>query len=239
MRCVLHTLVLTGVLGLGVSLMGERYAWAQKSPGVDEQRVPSVTLPVAETDVESESPHHHAHRGFYAGLKLGGGYRSYTGSGYKDAPVEGWSATGGGVGLVVSIGGAVLENLVLHADLVTSLATNPTLTVGDKEPVETEDAGSRLTGFGGGATYFFMPLNVYVSGSVLASSINIEQDGATLGRTELGIGGMLQAGKQFWIGSEWAVDVGPSFHLATMSDSAGGGRIVGWAANLLAGVSYN
>lgn len=238
MRFLLHTLVLTGVLGAGISTLGERQAWAQNSSQGAEQPVAKAAPAVDEAQAGSVSPSHHAHRGFYAAMKVGGGYRSYTGSGYEDAPVDGWSATGGGVGLVLSVGGAVVENLVLHGDLVTSLASNPTITLGDREPVETQDATSRLMGFGGGATYFFMPLNVYVSASVLASSINIEQDGVAMGRTELGIGGMLQAGKQFWIGSEWAVDVGPSFQIATMSDN-GDGRIVGWAANLLAGVSYN
>ncbi len=127
----------------------------------------------------------------------------------------------------------------MHGDLTSSLASNPTFTFGDSEQVETEKVTARLIGFGAGVTYFIMPLNVYVEGTVLASSINLDRDGVPLANTSVGIGGIVQAGKQFWIGRQWAIDVGPSFHVATMRDKDGDGRIVGWAASLLAGASYS
>jgi hypothetical protein len=215
-----------GVAVVSVAMSEVGIARAQTS----EQATTPALVPV--------EPDRHSHRGFYVGLKLGGGYRAFTGGGYSDAAIEDWSMKGGGLAVDVSIGGAVVENLIIHGDLVSSLATNPTLEAGDRS-MDTEETTARMIGFGAGVTYFIMPLNVYVAGSLLASSVNVEYKGEQIADSALGFGGTIQAGKQFWIGPEWAIDVGPSFHVATMNEKGDDGHIVGWALSLLAGVSYN
>ncbi len=101
-----------------VGLMGVRMAQAEEAVSPPPPEAKGATSSPSLADTESTPPvpyrvdsDYHAHRGFYVGLKVGGGYRSFTGSDYKDGPVDRWSAKGGGVGLNLSIGGAIVENL--------------------------------------------------------------------------------------------------------------------------------
>jgi hypothetical protein len=207
------------------SLSAPSAALGTPAPGAKEQ----PEAPVA------ESSNRRVHRGFYLAAQLGGGYLALT------SRNEGGVATltGGGANVWVSAGASLIENLVLHADATTSFVNKPTLTYNDSDPVRAANVRANLWGFGGGATYFIMPLNVYVGGSLLLNQASIGLEGEAAASTDFGIGGALRAGKQFWIGDSWGVDLGTLFHAASMSEKNGKGQVFGWSLNVLAGFSLN
>lgn len=108
----------------------------------------------------------------------------------------------------VSVGGRVVENLLLHGDLLVA-------STGDarKEIDGTPNATDRIDGtfalLGGGLTYYFMPVNAYASVIAGVCGMNEVRDSeASLAiRSDLGFGGSLMVGKEWWVGraGEWGL----------------------------------
>ena len=87
--------------------------------------------------------------------------------------------SGSGGELDIAIGAVVVENLALHGTVFGWLISDPDVGGG----VTTSDSKRRsisgtasgdldMTAVGGGITYYFMPVNIYLSGSVGVGSLN-------------------------------------------------------------------
>lgn len=119
------------------------------------------------------------------------------------------------------IGGMVGPNLALFADLGGFSMTNPdvdwganTGSIGDTEVV--------VSGFGVGATYYWMPANVYVSASALASRSNLTFQGSEAS-SEFGGTAFVAFGKEWWIGDQWGIGVALYGDFGTMKDQPDSG----------------
>ncbi len=107
-------------------------------------------------------PGYHEHSGFFARATIGGGGYSSTGDTdsliINDEGAPDLDAANGAIGFSLSLGGSVSKNIILHADLNK-------VAVADSED-DIMNPGLDLYSAGIGVTGYFMPTNVYVTGSV-------------------------------------------------------------------------
>lgn len=164
---------------------------------------------------EPPDPTAYRHRGFYFHLESGAGYfRSENETG---------SASGLNVPVALSIGGTPVENLVLAAELWGGVVLAP------NGPIQSPSVATAALGVN--LTYYFMPANVYVSAtpSIVAvgslqtgckaaslDSIGCQGNGfrypADIYNLSIGKFGMRTAlGKEWWIGSHWALGLALEF----------------------------
>jgi hypothetical protein len=114
-----------------------------------------------------------------------------------------------------AIGGAIRPNLILHATMWGWILDEPDVTVGSvTNPL---DGFIGMSAFGGGLTYYTMPANMYLSGSVGFGSLRV--DGGPLeGDTDDGFVMDLTVGKEWWVGNAWGLGVAAAFSYHTIPD---------------------
>ncbi len=162
---------------------------------------------------ESQEPGYQEHDGFFLSLSGGPSY-----SNTKDK-LQGFEITfsGVGFGLDVRIGGTVAENLILSGDITGWSITNPKTEVSGVGSATTE--GSLFFSmYGAGLTYYFMPTNIFVSGSVGLGIYSVEKNGTT-GRTDPGIGVYVKAGKEWWTSAQWGLGFAVTFGYSSVKNT--------------------
>jgi hypothetical protein len=181
---------------------------------------------------EEIDPKAYRHEGFFLRLALGPGYQSLE----VDAGFDTLELDGVGFGSSVAIGGIIQPNLALHADFFAAAIVNPNATLNGVERGELESSVS-VSGVGIGATYFFMPSNMYASFSLGLGTLTFEFDGNT-SESESAFALNAVVGREFWVDPEWGVGVAGQF---TYLDVAEDGRSLGdyRAFNLLFSATYN
>jgi hypothetical protein len=201
---------------------------------------------VPRTGRRDAGPGAREHEGFFLRLTLGFGaggtrYReNVDGRRLQTVDTRGVSTQ-----LEVSVGGHVGANFCLHGTLLGGGIGEARRNVSG-----TQDARDKIdTGFGllgGGATYYFMPINVYVSGVVGIVGITEERDGETsidTGREGTGFGSMLMLGKEWWVGprAEWGLGAALRGVLATAPVRIAGdaGRIQGAHVAIAFSATFN
>jgi len=147
------------------------------------------------------------HDGFFLRLTVGtgAGFMSYRES-IDGVRTEDVSTGGVAFEMEAAVGGRVVGNLLVHANLLLSSVNDANKTVsGVKNASDTTD--SRLVLLGGGLTYYFMPYNVYVSGMLGVGQLSETRDGERALRSGAGIGGALMVGTEWWAGprAEWGL----------------------------------
>src|SRR6185369_2634273 len=89
-----------------------------------------------------------------------------------------------------------------------------------------KDYNASLHGFGLGGAYYLVPANVYFSVTLALSELTAAYTGPSTGSegsgtdinlfTDMGIGGTIMAGKEWWITRNWGVGVAGVAYLASM-----------------------
>jgi hypothetical protein len=152
-----------------------------------------LVAPVAEAGLAR------THDGFF--LRLSGGFGIAGTS--VDVGGEDLKAAGGTGDVNFAIGGSVARNFALHASFWGWLQSNPSVELGDIGG--TLDGNLGMQAFGGGATYYFMPVNMYLSGSVGVGTLRVDIDGGPEGRSEAGLVLDFTLGKEWWVGNSWGI----------------------------------
>ena len=185
----------------------------------------------------------HEHDGLYIRVALG---PSLLHASWKEETYD-WSVTGTGFAIAVALGGSVLPNLVVYAELTRSVAFDPTRKVNDFSTTLT-NYDVDLAGFGPGAAYYLVPANLYFSGTIafskLTSSYNgpsgSEGDGSDLEIfTKTDIGGTLMVGKEWWVSTNWGLGVAGIVYLASMKRTNVDSRVTAEALSLVLSATYN
>jgi hypothetical protein len=107
----------------------------------------------------------------------------------------------------LAIGGVIAKNLAIHGTFFSWSMTDP-----DTEEVFEGIFGDEvhrsldMFAYGGGVTYYFMPVNIYLSGSVGAATLTLETDEGEAD-SDTGIAGDLALGKEWWVGDSWGLGV--------------------------------
>jgi hypothetical protein len=179
-------------------------------------RQPMVQYPAPRPLVQSrELPRgYRTHDGFYLRMLVGAGVGGTTykdGLGLRDDGSIAQSRTLGGAFLTdLAIGWAVVPNLILHANINLAHLDEIRKVGSRKWTGDNEDLSTLLGFFGGGATYYFMPFNVYVTGSIGVGGLS-QTSGADHDSHESGTGFGTSAaiGKEWWLGrsGQWGIGV--------------------------------
>jgi hypothetical protein len=157
------------------------------------------------------------HDGFFLRLSLGGGVANTK---IDDATFK-IEIDGSPGDLNIAIGGVVTPNLALHGTLMGWSMSDPDVEVditGFGSASGTLDGDVTMTAFGGGVTYYFMPVNVYVTGSVGFGTIEIDPSGGPSGETDSGLVLDLGVGKEWWVGNAWGLGVAGGFSYHSLPD---------------------
>ena len=140
---------------------------------------------------------YHAHDGFYMSARLGLGWLWASAD---DAAF----ASGTGYPFGLSAGHAVARNLIVFGELYDLSLHNSSS--GDWNNLE-------FLGLGPGVKYYLMPLDIFLSGSLLLSQFHT--DGGSPGdarygythTSQWGLAGRLSAGKEWWVSTNWGLGI--------------------------------
>ena len=165
------------------------------------------------------------HDGFFLRLTPGFGYSQVSESLPDDMLPEEFKGKdiftfSGGftVANTIQIGGAVSENLIIFGESGGVLVTNPSVKVFEEEVENPGDVQILLGGIGPGVTYYFMPSNIYLSVTILASIVSVNIEGADTQKSNLGFGFNFMAGKEWWSGEQWGLGVSLYFRYGSQTD---------------------
>jgi hypothetical protein len=150
------------------------------------------------------------HDGFF--LRLQGGV------GGTSASQDELTLKGGSGALNVEIGGALTENFILYGKLFGTGTPDPDLEVGDITfEGNNSDLSLNFGALGAGVSYYFMPVNLYVSGAVSLTSLGLTEDGDEVGDTGQGLGLHLGVGKEWWVSDQWGLGLGAELALSRVN----------------------
>lgn len=144
----------------------------------------------------------HEHDGFFLRFQAGPGYGQMTMDKVLGSEME---FSGAGGEFVFQIGGTVGNNLILFGEFGGFVIQDPTVKIGGQE-LEVSDLKSSTSDFGAGLTYYFMPSNIYLSGSLLAARATLEfADNKS--SSDIGFGFRFSVGKEWWVSDDWGIGV--------------------------------
>jgi hypothetical protein len=161
---------------------------------------------------------HHQHDGFYLSMSVGPVF----GSVIDEMTQYTVTMSGTGAEFDFKIGGAVSENLLLHATLISKSMAGPMIKLSNSSSAKASDniaVGEAM--LGGGLTYYFMPSNVFLSGSVGLGNFSIidSKDSDNNVSTQRGFSMQLKIGKEWWISKNWAFGVGLTYGKTSLTNT--------------------
>ena len=152
-------------------------------------------------------PRVYAHSvGFFFRGGIGLGYGNFSTS----ASVGDVRFSGLAVQLDLGLGFAFTREFALHLDVAGASLASPSLSVGSAALSTSSGISATTSLVGVGGTYYLMPANLYVSGTIGAAILAAEiPTTAGYRRAESGIGwGVnVMAGKEWFIGGSWSLGV--------------------------------
>jgi hypothetical protein len=170
------------------------------------------------------------HDGFYLHLDLGGGGMNTSAT---QAGTE-FEFSGAAGQFSVAVGYNVIPNLIIAGQFWGVSATDPDFEVNGTK-VATPDITLGLSAFGLNLTYYFMPINIYVSATPSIATTSLEVGGTTF-ETDSGFAIRLAAGKEWWVSDNWAL--GLNLQYAYSSNEDQGPNPPTWKTNFF-GVAFS
>jgi len=164
-------------------------------------------------------PGYHQHDGFYLSMNigpaLGGTIIKASGS---DAGYDKLILRGPGAVIDFKIGGIIAPDLALSFDLIVRSINDPE---GEQDGVNMGNAGSDVTlsddTYGIGLTRYFMPYNMFVSGTVGMGRMVVD-NGTAKSSSKWGPALHLKVGREWWVGSNWGLGVSAGYGLVIADD---------------------
>jgi hypothetical protein len=153
------------------------------------------------------------HDGFFLRLSAGAGAANTE----LDIPGAKTELDGGSGDINIAIGGIVARNLAIHGTLFGWLVSDPDVTIEGLGSGTAENTDLDLSAFGGGLTYYFMPVNIYISGSAGAGQLTVDTP-AGEADTKNGFVGEITLGKEWWVGGSWGLGVAGAFGFHSIPD---------------------
>jgi hypothetical protein len=176
-----------------------------------------------------ESGGRYSHEGFFLRLQIGPGGSTISREDEKYSGI--------GLGMGLAIGGSVVPDLALHVDLQTTWMLSPSATInGDDVDF---DANIGLQSLGLGVTYYFMPLDFFLSGSLGIGRLAFETDSGQTKETSVGLALDAMAGKEWWVGADWGIGVAAQFLFMRVKDYTDDAGMNAFAVNILFTATYN
>lgn len=114
-----------------------------------------------------------------------------------------------------AFGAMVAPNLALHGTVFGWSITDPDLEVNKVE--RHADGDLTMGALGVGVTYYVMPANLYLSGSIGVASLTLDARQFEVESDE-GVALDLTIGKEWWVGRKWGLGVAGSLGVHSISD---------------------
>ncbi len=164
------------------------------------------------------------HKGFYLSMGLGpvfGGIDFKTNESGIPSQQK-WTGTGAIFDL--KIGGTLKENLILHGTIISNSLPGPKIETNSGSGKATNNLNIGEAMIGGGLTYYFMPSNIFLSGSLgLGNYTLLNTDTDTNISTDRGLGMQLKVGKEWWVSKRWGLGVAASYGKTSVNNKIGNG----------------
>lgn len=160
------------------------------------------------------------HDGFLLRLSLGFGLAG-TSAEYAGNKLE---LSGETADLNFAIGGTIATNLSLHGTIWGWLASDPGVKANGTD-VGSLDGDLSTIAFGGGLTYYIMPANLYLSGSVGTGSLELDLASGD-GNTDNGVLVDFTFGKEWWVSNSWGLGLAGAVGFHSVPD---GGLDATWS----------
>jgi hypothetical protein len=167
--------------------------------------------------------------GFFLRLALGAGGANSKNDGL---PLE---FSGAGGELDVAIGAVITPNLAIHGTIFGWLIQDPDVDDGMVSGTVSGDAS--MSAFGGGVTYYFMPINIYMSGSVGFGIFSASGD--IDGESDTGFAGQLTAGKEWWVSNRWGLGVSGVYGFFSIAEPSTSENWTGWNLAVMFSATFN
>ncbi|MGA1795610.1 MAG: hypothetical protein ACMUIL_07100 [bacterium] len=174
------------------------------------------------------------HKGFYLRMQLGIADTKSKGTGYSDGTEM--EVSGNGSAFRLDIGGAIKENLIIFGTLGGISISDPDIELNGVK-YSTFDTTSRISDFGIGITYYFMPTNVYIGGSLNLAKDTIEFNSYE-GTSDTGYGLYLNMGKEWWVSDNWGLGLAIFGYFGRVPDEDEG-KIKNISYGLLFSATFN
>ena len=152
------------------------------------------------------------HDGFFLRLAGGLGYATTD----IDDGVDQIDLSGMTGDLEIAIGGMVARNLALHGTLLGWAIADPDVQFNSNSGEFPGDLS--LSAAGIGVTYFFMPTNLYLSGTVGFGQLTLDVDGVGNADTDTGFVFEGTLGKEWWVSDNWGIGLSGAFGFHSIPD---------------------
>lgn len=166
----------------------------------------------------------HTHDGFFLRLAAGAGSgRNKIEAGGGKLEISGTSGDAD-----IAIGGVVSPNLAIHGTLFGWSVSDPDVTISGVSGSGTAKGTATVSAVGAGATYYFMPVNVYLSGSAGFGTFVFDPDSGSKAETDGGLALAFTAGKEWWVGNSWGLGAAVGYIFSSLPDK---GVSENWSGN--------
>lgn len=160
---------------------------------------------------------YHQHDGFYLSMSIGPAFgtidnkTNYMGDQKYSGPAAQFD---------IKIGGAIGENFILHASMISSSIPGPTVTGGNQSTNLTNNLSIGEAMIGGGFTYYFMPANVFISSSIGSGNFTvIDSKNNNSVSTSRGFSFQLKFGKEWWASKNWGLGISLTYGKTKLTNS--------------------
>ncbi len=163
-------------------------------------------------------PHHGHNQGrFFARGALGLGFGNFT----ARAAGSDLTLTGAGLSFNGALGFSLAPNFALHVDVNLMSIVQPTVSTSAGIAGVDTQSDYTSTMLGVGFTYYLMPTNLYISGSVGLALMRAEFAGSSVTRAESGLGFGLNAmaGHDWWLTNTLGFGLGVQLQYHRVPDS--------------------
>ena len=156
---------------------------------------------------------YHTHDGFFMRLSIGGGGASASKSGEK--------YSGGSFAFAAAFGGAITPHLILYGEVLGHSVHEPKHKVTGIPDTTEYGLDMSVAGVGPGVAYFFMPLNLYLSGTLLFQQVTLSDSydsNRSVAKTDVGVAASFMVGKDWWVSDNWGLGVAAQVLLGIAKD---------------------
>lgn len=166
----------------------------------------------------------HQHKGLYLSMSVGPLFGSVT----DDLGTYTMDMSGTGAQFDFKIGGAIKENLILHATLISNSLPGPSIKISGNSSIKASDnltVGEAMVG--GGLTYYIMPSNIFLSGTLGLGNFSIidTNDNNNNVSTQRGFSMQLKIGKEWWISKKWGLGISLTYGKTNLTNKPSAGIV--------------
>ena len=177
------------------------------------------------------------HNGFYLSMGIGPVFGKIS----DDLGSYKMDMSGMGAVFDFKIGGAIKENLILHATLISNTMAGPTITTSDNSSIMANDnlnVGEAM--LGAGITYYVMPQNILLSGTLGFGNFSImdNSNSANDVSTKIGFSMQFKVGKEWMISKKWGIGAAFTYGKTNLTNTSGGGVVEKMDSNRF-GILFN